>query len=922
MQKYKFTIGIVVLFLVFIIAGYIIIQKKQTVTISSSIEAVPINASLIIKIQDIDRLITQLDKHTAFWSHIKDINIFDNLNSQIKLITEKRDEIKQLSYFVKNKSILISVHLQGKEKIEYLYVIENLSNSEKKKAVSLIQELTNDTSTFTKKEYDNETISQISVKDKNKEHNILYFSFIDGNFIFSFSELLIENSIKQIHSHNPINLDITFNEISETVGNNSLANIYVNYTQISKIINPMASNDFKLKLKNIENISNWSSLDMNFLNNNVIFSGFTNNPTSPDKYLSIFRNQTPQKNTIIEILPIYIIDYMFFGISDSKLFHENYSLYLSNKDLLDTRKKYFDDLNEKYDIKLDQVLVDIFENELLICNLRFNFLVADQSKFIILKTNSSAEKKLFEVIEKYCKVNNSETKSYTKEVELLNSEKLDLYKFPFENILTNWLGELYNFPDHKYYCFIANNIIFSNDYEKLKSFVNEYNAKNLLSTTDNYVNFNKIISEKSNLLYYSNTNLSIDDYTSYLNESLSKTFKTNVDKFRKIYALGLQISFLDDLFYTNLCLNYSPKKTNESYVIWGTELEANIAIKPKLVINHNNNEKEVFVQDTKNNIYLISNDGKILWKNKITEKIISEIYQIDYLKNGKLQIMFNTKNYIFLVDRNGESVGSFPVKLKSAATNGLTIVDYDNTKSYRIFIACENKKVLLLNKEGTLITDWSFETTEEKVTMPIQFLTNDSKDYIIFSDKLNVYILNRKGEKRIQLTNNFPKSENNKFFLFPKTEKIDAHFVTTNSSGTVVNIYLDGTTKELTLKEFSHSHYFQCIDLNGDNLEDYIFVDEKYLYIYDNSGNEIESYKFENDISLPIDVYKFSTDDLKIGVVDSIGSKVYLFNKNGSIYQDFPINGNFSFSIGILKGNKFSLLTGNQKKIIHNYQIE
>jgi len=910
------------MFLIFIIGGYFLIQDKQAVRITSSIEAVPINTSLIIKIHSVQRFMFNLENDTAIWRNLRDLEIFTNFNQHINFFKTKITEVEHLKYFIQNKSILISVHLQGKDKIEYLYVIENLSNSEHKKALSIVQDLAVDTSNIKKKEYDNEIISFITVKEDDKNSKVLYFSFIDGNFIFSFSDLLIENSIKQIHSQNPINLDFSFKEVSATIGENSAANIYINFANISKILSPLVSTQLKSKIKDITEIANWSLLDMNFINNNIILTGFTNSPTAREKFLSIFKDQEPMVNSIVNILPIYTINYAFFGINNFSLFYENYNNFLSYKDLFDKKNEYFTEVNTKYSIKLEETFKEIFNKEILVCSLKFNFLVEDQSEFIILKVNSTAEKKLTEITEKYCKIEKLNISDYQKKIELDTDEYLQLYKLPFENLLTKLLGELYDFPQHKYYCFIGDNLIFAKEYDKLRKFAIEYFSNNLLTLTDNYMNFAKITNEKSNFAFYSNTNLAVESYKEMLNDDLLTLFKAHLDKFRKVHALGLQISYTEDLFYTHLCLHYNSKKADQNHIIWGTELDDNLAIKPKLVINHNNNTKEVFVQDKKNNIYLISPDGKILWKKQVKEPIISEIYQIDYFKNNKLQILFNTKNYIYLIDRNGDNVGSYPVKLKNEATNGLAVFDYDHSKAYRIFIACQNKAFYLLNKDGVVNTEWNFDKIQDTVTQTVQYFSLNKKDYIVFADKLNTYILNRKGERRVTITNNFPKAQNTKFFAFQKTSAKEEHFVTTTPSGKIVNIYTDGSTEEKLIQDFTYNHYFHAIDVNQDSLEDYIFVDKNMLQLFDNSGKEIANYKFENNISTATEIYKFSSENIKIGVVDAIASKVYLFNKNGTLYQDFPVKGNYSFSIGILKGTRFSLITGNDKKIVYNYQLE
>ena len=56
-----------------------------------------------------------------------------------------------------------------------------------------------------------------------------------------------------------------------------------------------------------------------------------------------------------------------------------------------------------------------------------------------------------------------------------------------------------------------------------------------------------------------------------------------------------------------------------------------MSMKPAIVVNHNTGERELFVQDEGNTIYLIND-----------VEINSEVYQVDMFKNGKLQYLFST----------------------------------------------------------------------------------------------------------------------------------------------------------------------------------------------------------------------------------------------------------------------------------------
>ena len=62
------------------------------------------------------------------------------------------------------------------------------------------------------------------------------------------------------------------------------------------------------------------------------------------------------------------------------------------------------------------------------------------------------------------------------------------------------------------------------------------------------------------------------------------------------------------------------------------------------------------VQDNKNILYLISNEGEIIWEKDLKSKIIGDIFQIDLYKNGRLQYAFNTEKSLMILDKNGKEV--------------------------------------------------------------------------------------------------------------------------------------------------------------------------------------------------------------------------------------------------------------------------
>jgi hypothetical protein len=93
------------------------------------------------------------------------------------------------------------------------------------------------------------------------------------------------------------------------------------------------------------------------------------------------------------------------------------------------------------------------------------------------------------------------------------------------------------------------------------------------------------------------------------------------------------------------------------------------------------------------------------------------------------------------------------------------VFDYDNTRDYRLFIACENKKVYAYSKEGILIDGWAFDQSESMVTQGVNHYRIGDKDFLVFGDRYRTYILDRKGNTRISTDTYFPRSQNNNYFI-------------------------------------------------------------------------------------------------------------------------------------------------------------
>ena len=445
-------------------------------------------------------------------------------------------------------------------------------------------------------------------------------------------------------------------------------------------------------------------------------------------------------------------------------------------------------------------------------------------------------------------------------------------------------------------------------------------------TLNNDKYFNELknnFDSKSNLFIFLDPEAYFEEILLLLNKEAQKTINDSPKSWKKINAVSLQSTSSGDLNYFHIFLNFSGSIREYVNTIWERKLDTLSIFKPVIVLNHDTNEKEIFTQDVSNKIYLINNTGRILWKQQIDGPIMDDVYQIDYFNNGKLQLIFNTRSKIYLLDRNGNPVGRFPVILRENASAGLSLFDYDKDGTLRICVPLVTRDLSMYDREGKVLQGWNFKKSDFPIINPAKHFRIGDKDFIVANDKMKVYFLDRRGEERIKPKIQIEHSANNP--LYQGGSHSSGEYLTgTDTSGSVYNFYFDGNVKKILDLSLSKNHYFISADLNGNGKREYIFTDKNKLIVYSAEGKLLFDELLPEQIIIKPVVYEFSSIDKKVGIVADKSGRIYLFNSDGSLYQGFPLQGTSAFSISNFPGllDRFNLIVANNDNFLYNYSVK
>lgn len=884
---------------------------------NSLLYAVPLNSGLIIETNDYQELYTNIYQNNQIWN---DLHIYPAIKS-INSVFRKTDSLCVKNSYIKdlieNKTVNISVHHLGRDNVAYLFLIGIVPSNFEELTKQLLHIFTNSYK-FSSKQYSDHNIGIISENDSRDK---LFYSISSGLIIMSRSEILVEMAIRQSSSKYSLLTDDDFREVAQTAGKNVLANVYINYEEFIKLSKHFLNDHFYTQIAYLKHFARWSALDLTVKDKEILLNGFTISSSTNECYTSAFKEQKNITFKSMEAIPSNVQCFTLLGMPDIKLFRKRYKNYLQNTSKLLAYKRNIEILKKELGINYEKLFYDFMGDELSLVVTQNG---TQAENFVLVKTTNGtqAEKNLREIVTAYTTKKEKNINDFMTQNNAVNSKIYTIYKMPIKNLFSSLFGDLFRYTVPRYFVVYQNYVIFGKSEKMLSKYLHYLVTSKSFDKRTDFKHFYHSLSEESTIIHYSEVAYSSHYYSSILNNSYRKKLNAKFSAFNNVSSFTIQFTNEQGLFYSNAVLKYRQKTAQKKLPrVWETALDTTLRIKPQLFTNHYTQATEIVVQDMQNKIYLIDNNGNILWKKQLPEAIKSDIFSIDFYKNEKYQLLFNSENYMYLIDRNGENVENYPIKLISPATNAMNVFDYEDTKDYRLFVCGQDKKIYAYTQEGVPVEGWNQFKTNDFVYNPIQYSNIAGLDYILAGDLQRIYILNRRGEERIDLDYQFSKSLNNKFQLDFSDNK--PRWLTTGTGGTLIFIYQSGRVNEMEVNAYSSNHFFEYNDIDNDKHNEYIFLDNRLLEVYDDNRKKLFSHNFKYKIFNAPTVFHFSKTNTKIGIVSGASNQAYLFDYKGTITEGFPVNGNTAFTITRLYVDKpsFYMLIGSDDSFLYCYKL-
>jgi hypothetical protein len=830
----------ILVFLLVLIVGfsfyyYFNLQSKNN-SQSNPMLAVPERTAAFIVCEDVHSLSIKIDS-LEYLNQLQESLIFTDFRAQLSFLDSFYNKYNTSVSFNK---VIFSLNNSGSSKLGFLAILELNQFISLKQFKKLLKSEFHNVQEY---KYQEEKIFSAELEGQK-----LSFSIYNNLLLYSVHAPLIEESLNNLKKDNQKTISPEFKKLDMASQENDL-NIFVDYNSIHDlkaiVFNAAFINSKQNTLKNVD----WSKTSISLNEKNIDFKNTYSYEFGDKSDIDYIAKPNTVDFSLDNFLPNNTAYFKAIKSKNNRIFQSNNLSYKYFSPWLDEEIAFFS--------------IETFDEDYL----KRSGLVLKAKDIDTAKVNLYLLNKEMKPVESF--------------------EGMAIYVMNVAVVSKIFKSNLFYF-EKPYFSFIGKYVVFANDITVLRTCHQKVKSNKFLKADLVFQGFIKNYNTSANSISFLNPqrwNATIN-FIFNKNMMVSNFGKTKLETFvsdSSVFSIG-KISF-------------DKENIQKTAKIWELNLDTVSNFKPQIVINADNKRKEIITQDEKNNIYLVNQSGEVLFKKKIEEQIIGDIFQIDYFKSRKLQYVFNTSNHIYVIDRNGKIVSGFPLKLPAESSNSMLVVNYDKAKIYRYFVACKNGKIYGYEANGKPLDSWSpLAGNYGLVNNKLKHSSFNGKDYLYFNDEGGTfYVANRKGEQRFEPIN-FDSKFSGSFY---KTNK---GFINLGE-GSIYKVDLNGKTVAKIVGDKDYVHF-----ANYSEKEAFAIANKNEFRVAKSKWTLLGKRGINDEI---VSITKEKIQN-KVWFFVQGKKSVYLINDLGEIHPDFPMLSNSAARIEKFINTKNEILLLNE----------
>tara|TARA_B100000579_G_scaffold435347_1_gene458363 strand:- start:10762 stop:13176 length:2415 start_codon:yes stop_codon:yes gene_type:complete len=679
------------LFIIFLLSSFFFYinynEKKST---SNLWDIVPSKSAIIIELDEPNfqwnKLLSEVNESklkNSINTIINDYSLFNEfIDGRIQEYLE--DNKVLISYFNLSNKILEPVYLSYKKNLDQNFIIEKL----REKGYDLNQRNLNGEVIFEAK--------------KNDINHI--FSFLDNKIVHSSNSIIIEDIIRSINNSELLFKEMNPSLFSQVKIKNDFGNIYVNFSEIKKII----TNVFPKELfsRYLKLLPEKSFFDVEITNDLVRMNGFSSEVKTNKSY------NNSNYDSILNFMP------------SNTVFYINQSMSNSLNTAQTVSKALIESLNSNtfFEISVIKKPITTIKNEKEIDNGIYSF--NDEKIFLAAQIDNKEDAFYYFNYNHFMLI----SKSYNSLIELNSlilendfwSKNLNFNKFQKQlneshNILMIFdISRLFPLKTNIGFASVQLNKIKDRFYMSMnlkekntdnfqigENIINEFSFKNNISSKPHIIFShidNKpevILQDEKNFIYHLSNSLK-PIWSDSIEKIISKVFTIDYYKNNKkqiLFASSDKIYGYDRK--GNRLIGFPFENPSESPITHLNIIDYDKSKRYRIISSHDNGE--IYFYDKSGNILkgwnpLSMNDNLV--QAPIHKRVRGKDYIIIVLRDGN----------IYVKNRRGENYKGFPINLDSEISNKLYFKKSSSSSKSEIEILSDEGKLYNINLDGKILS--------------------------------------------------------------------------------------------------------------------------------------------------------------------------------------------------------------------------
>ncbi|WP_339711318.1 hypothetical protein [Cyclobacterium amurskyense] len=898
---------IILLILVFGFIAFLLVKDDFFDSKLNGLEVVPSNAIFVFETNDPvgywNNLVNQ-----PVWEKLHNLPALADVESQLVLLDSITGKNGNLDKYLKGHRFRLSLHPIGKGAFGFLISVAFENEHFFEFLKNLEEGPDNGIPGLKKRNYSG--VELYEFKTERGEQTFTFTRF-ENVLMGSHTSFLVEDGIRYAKSLELKNFKQSQPHLFQpSTPLNSRGVLRFSGEGFAALVNELTDDNAELLLKNLRENKLSSNLVPAFSDTSILFSGqmYTNGTTGTME----FEGNVPSGLSFAPVISnraAWVTQYLFSSFQGFKqipnLAFKPRPLIVATLDESLEIQDFLNGLGGEATMVLEENLFDRNPNQILLLhpeNTARRYLNLEKFALEVSQNDST---KLF--------------KEYFMGKEIF---MLDIEEFPAHIFEGNFTGF-----SRSYVSMAGDHLIIGNSLKTVKNLLEDFYNDNTWGKSFAYKDLLKEQNNGAPIRLILNNDRFYPILIQNSDAAWSPVFQKYAPIFRSFDWLNISI-FKEGSVQINLDIDLGEPEINRQMILSesrSTSFDKPLIFGPKGIQNFNDRSTDFLVQDEDNFIHLISGEGERVFSQRIPGAVLSEVHQIDYFKNGKLQLVFATRDFIYALDRYGNLLPEYPIPfVEDKEIAFLNVLDYDNNRSYRYFVADTEGDLYLYDQKGNLLEGWSPNTNSAG---PLSYMPGHHRepglgDFMVSlhnNGKLNLF--NRKGESKVGGGILLGDGISTAYAIEESKNKEPSKLVTVNEAGEVINVNFKGelTYRNQLLRPDTDTKFNL---VNDQNKSDYVWVIEEYNKLKVLKPNEQVFFEMSIPSSaLEYKYFSFGDGNKIFAVLDKVQDFAYLYNGKGQLINQKPISISQSLWINFSGSeNEYTLVTVYGDKL-YEYKI-